>query len=831
MIEIKNLHKYYNKGKKSEQHVLNNINLTLDNKGLVCILGESGSGKTTLLNTIGGLDTFSGGSIKIDDVELTKYDPKKIEPIRNDRFDYIFQNYYLLQDYTVAYNVKLALNRFDISEEEKDERVDYVLNMLGIGKYKKKLVSKLSGGQQQRVSIARALVKSPDIILADEPTGNLDEENTIRTMSILKSIAKDCLVILVTHEKRIAKFFADRIIEVSDGKVIRDEINEQSDSYIRSDDSNIYLKELDNKKLENDLADFKIYYGKDETPEKIELNLAWKDGKLYIQNNMNCDILIEGMENGVQMLDEERPKFDMDDVEKVSYNLSKMKSKGKASLPARQIFKMALENIKIMGKKQAFIMVILIVTAVLLSITTAEFIDTKSIDKESVVTTDSHYVKMDFTKVSSLRSEEQNSEVVDFIDKYFKDDTHGEPFFVPDVSIYLTGQGYEQLSNLIQGMKNCSYVDIRHLDKDKIIYGKMPEKRNEIVMDKQVIEQLMKSNEVVSSLYKNVEDYIGAKLSVATVTTDLVVTGISDTKQPDIYCGQNVLLGFGVKGYQISNIKELQAQYPDKFTDAALKDDEIFMREGLYKAIYSYDGAVEGEEDGGIFAEAKNVVSDRSFGGEGDGSYKIVGTIPDDAGFDYVFSDNGCEKIKKFMMFTGKSCMVYTHHAKETMAYFKKCGKSYIDAFKLDVKRPYSEQLKEYKKAHEIDIGAKNLITVIIVVISMIMVYFMIKSNAVSRSEELTVYRLIGISKGSILKAYMLEMVLLTCYTSLPGVVITSGVIKFVSAIPSLEIGMIFPWWSVIALLACIYLVHMIISILPVYGILSKPPATLAVKE
>ncbi len=296
MIEIKNLNKYYNKGKKSEQHVLNGINLELGSTGLVCILGESGSGKTTLLNTIGGLDTFSDGSIKVEGIEFTKYDPKRMEPIRNDRFDYIFQNYYLLPDYSVAYNVKLALNRFKLTEQEKEERADYVLNMLDMGKFKKKLVSKLSGGQRQRVSIARALVKSPDIILADEPTGNLDEENTLRTMSILKSISKECLVILVTHEKRIAKFFGDRIIEICDGKIVRDAANHAASAYERSDDSNIYLKEMDCKNLESDFADFKVYYDGGQAPEKISLNLAWKDGKIYIQNNMGCDILLEGQD-------------------------------------------------------------------------------------------------------------------------------------------------------------------------------------------------------------------------------------------------------------------------------------------------------------------------------------------------------------------------------------------------------------------------------------------------------------------------------------------------------------------------------------------------------
>ncbi len=161
MIKVNNLNKYYNKGKKNEQHVLNNINLEFGNTGLVCILGESGSGKTTLLNTIGGIDDFADGTLQIGDAVFKSYKQKQVEPVRNDHFGYIFQNYYLLKDYSVNYNVKIALNRYNLSEKEKDERTKYILDMLGMGKYRNKPISKLSGGQQQRVSIARALVKAP----------------------------------------------------------------------------------------------------------------------------------------------------------------------------------------------------------------------------------------------------------------------------------------------------------------------------------------------------------------------------------------------------------------------------------------------------------------------------------------------------------------------------------------------------------------------------------------------------------------------------------------------------------------------------------------------
>lgn len=262
MIKIEHLQKYFNCGKRSELHVLNDITLELPQTGLVCILGESGSGKTTLLNTIGGLDVFQGGTLTVDETILKKYEPKKIEHLRCEKFGYIFQNYYLLQDYTVAYNVKLALSHYDLTDEEKDERVSYVLEQLGIGRYKKKLVSKLSGGQQQRVSIARALVKSPQIILAmtDRQSGR-GKYNTYN--EYIACDFQGCLVILVSHERRIAEFFADRILEIKDGEITKDYDNHSGSSYERSDDGNIYLPELTCQAMQSDENEIEVYQNAD----------------------------------------------------------------------------------------------------------------------------------------------------------------------------------------------------------------------------------------------------------------------------------------------------------------------------------------------------------------------------------------------------------------------------------------------------------------------------------------------------------------------------------------------------------------------------------------
>ncbi len=811
MIRITNLNKIYNKGKKNQEHALKDVSLELDSTGLVCILGESGCGKTTLLNTIGGLDTFSGGTIEIDDQKLTKYSPKIMEPIRNDHFDYVFQNYYLLQDYPVAYNVKLALNRYDLTEEEKEERVDYVLEMLGIAKYKKKLVSKLSGGQKQRVSIARALVKSPDVILADEPTGNLDEENTLRIMSILKNISRECLVLLVTHEKRIARFFADRIIEIQDGRIIRDENNAAHSSYTRSDDSNIYLKEMERETLQKDLAQFNIYREKGTIPRKIELTLAWKDDKLYIQNNMPYDILIEGLENGVEILDTERPTLDMADVEQFSYELPKPHGTGKARLSGREILRMALENIRLMGKKQAFVLGIMLVTAVLLSITMAQFVSSVSIDEDDIRATDSHYVMLDFVK-DSFGTEDTS--LREYIDKNLSDDSHGDIFFAPNGNVYMQGEGFVQFSNLTQLLQDYSYVPKKRLKEEDLVYGAMPVKRAEVVMDELLIERMEAGNGHVSSLHDGPESYLGVRLKIPAVNLELVVTGISNTNEPVIYCSQNVLIGIQGTGYQIGNLDELVAEDPEA-KDQKLKDGQVLMREGLYNALQ-------------VAKNKKNKVSFRNM----EKKFKVVGTFPDDVNMDYALTDADCVRIRNAMIFDKKTCYIYTDDLAATMDYFdNRNARKELTSYKVRTSIPARDEVEAYKEERAVDLDARQLITFAIAIISLIMVYFTIKSNAVSRSEELTVYRLIGISKGSILNAYMLEMFFMTCYTSLPAVLVTSGVIKFVSSIPSLQIYMIFPWWSVLALLLAIYVVHIVISILPVYGILSQPPAALAVKE
>lgn len=837
MIRIEHLNKYFNKGSKNQLHVLNDIDLELPSTGLVCILGESGSGKTTLLNTLGGLDVFQGGSISIGDRKLKKYQPSQIEPLRSEKFGYIFQSYYLLQDYSVAYNVKLALNLYDLTEEEKDERVTYVLEQLGIARYKKKLVSKLSGGQQQRVSIARALVKSPQIILADEPTGNLDEENTIRIMTILRNISKECLVVLVSHEKRIAEFFSDRIIEIRDGKIVGDRENLSADSYQRADDGNIYLPELKQTHFGEENTQIDVYQKEDTVEQSIRLKLAWKDGKLYIRNDMDCEVVFASEEAGCQIFDEPRPELNLEEVENFTYALEKLPAKKTAYLPFREIWQMAVENIHMLGKKQAFVIVIMLVTAALLTLTMADFTTMVLVDEDDIVTDDSHYVAVEQNISATYDMDLVREEQKKFMDKVIINEGLSENvFFDLDQNTTIKYRDFYQLSGLNVKFEDYSYVDVSHLKKEQLLCGRMPKEREEIVVDALLLRRFMNSTEPLAERFQSMEDFLERRLVVASYEKEMTIVGVSDNHEPSIYCSQNLLLGMSVASHEIAMVSEMQKQYPEKFADVELADDEILISQSRYDEIKSYK---EFQNDSSEMPRIRvGVGSDYYSGYEGEDEegekYRIVGSFPDEYGLEYIMSDDGCFKMLHSTMMTSRKFKIYVENLEERekiAKQIKKGGEKFKDVFNVKVSIPYDEKIKDYLEEHQEKVNSKKVFAGLVGLLSMIIIYFTIKSNAMARMEELTVYRLIGIGKRSIMWAYLIEMLLINTYTTLPVTFLTTVGLWFAASVPSLGVSLIFPWWAALALLVLIYGVSCLISTVPVYNILSKPPAKLAVKE
>lgn len=221
MLELKGISKIYTVG-GVRQKVLRGINLNFRQSEFAAILGPSGSGKTTLLNIIGGLDEYDGGELKINEVSTKRFKDKDWDAYRNHRIGFVFQSYNLIPHQTILNNVKLALTLSGISKREAVRRARHALEEVGLKDHINKKPAQLSGGQMQRVAIARALVNNPDILLADEPTGALDSDTSVQVMNILKKVAKDRLVIMVTHNPELARKYATRIITLKDGQVTSD---------------------------------------------------------------------------------------------------------------------------------------------------------------------------------------------------------------------------------------------------------------------------------------------------------------------------------------------------------------------------------------------------------------------------------------------------------------------------------------------------------------------------------------------------------------------------------------------------------------------------------
>ena len=221
MICAENVTKIYSQGDTSVT-ALEAVSFSFGENGLVSVIGESGCGKTTLLNLLGGLDHPTEGQIQIDGKPLAEFSEDEWNQFRSERLGFVFQEYNILEELTVEENIQMPLQILDIDKKQKKELVDSVIARLGLTKERKKVCGRLSGGQKQRVAIARAYIKRPDVILADEPTGNLDAENSKNIFQILRELSKDTLVVVITHDSALAQEYSDRVIELSDGRLVSD---------------------------------------------------------------------------------------------------------------------------------------------------------------------------------------------------------------------------------------------------------------------------------------------------------------------------------------------------------------------------------------------------------------------------------------------------------------------------------------------------------------------------------------------------------------------------------------------------------------------------------
>lgn len=903
MIKVQGLNKYYNKGKSNELHVINDTTIELPDTGLICILGESGSGKTTLMNTISGLDDFEVGTIDVDGTEIKKYGDVNQERVRNEKFGYIFQNYYLLQDRTVEYNLMLALGLYNISDEEKAERIDYVLKAVDMWRYKKRMVSQLSGGQQQRIAIARALAKSPKVIFADEPTGNLDEANTMRIMGVLKKISEKCLVVVVTHEKSIADFFADRILWIADGKITDDRERTSRGVYSYVEDTNLYLGEYDKRELADENVSVEVY-DSGQKPD-IALKIVCDNGKIYISVGEARNIEILTADSEKKVLEGTKPVIEMTDVEEMDYSLSELEYAKKPKLSFKEIRAIALANIKAMGKRQIFLVISLLAMSIMMVLAIQDIMTIIAVHEEEVVSTDSHYLELIIEKGDMITTSDFLKYKQQFMN-YLKDDgqIYDDIVMNPETTLVYTYTGFSQLENVQVPISNFSFVPLDKLPSDSIIYGEMPKKPNEIVVDRWVLEQYIKNSNELSNVISNIQHFIGKEVTSANGTR-LKITGICETEQMDIYIEKDIISATGNYMNTYMTYSSFMEEYGEEYSGKELGFDEdkqqyeILVSESeflssyriyaqtAYSKLFMYEAALSNyERDKESFESVKQNVEngytdrekiniwernlerdledlDKTFKDMteqyGVTTYEECVALRDDySGYTYTktvktgteykvtgyYSDELAEKMNAELVMADEAqkyimpeiianmgkCYIYADNEEQIEDYIQRVSGRYGKNLTLRLSNPYDTVMEEYRQDKAEQFRGRIIVTATIFVVSMIILYFMMKANAVQRMQDLGVYRLIGISKASIVGLFAFENIVITSYTSLIGAVLATFATYLISSIPSLDVEINYPWYAFVGTVLFLYAVNVVIGILPIRKILRLPPAQLAAK-
>lgn len=785
MIKVYKLNKRFNKHKRNEIHVLKDITLEFPNKGLVFLLGPSGSGKSTLLNAIGGLDKVDSGEVEIDDKKMTKYRFRQWDYLRNQHIGYIFQNYILFPDLNVYDNIAFSLRMTGIDKDAISERIEYALKAVKMEKFKKRKVKNLSGGQQQRVAIARALVKSPDVIIADEPTGNLDTNNTNQIMNIIKKISQSCLVIMVTHETRLAHFYGDRIIEIKDGAIVSDYLNTESNVLTGSEDRNLYLQDLNHDSYQED--DLYINYFYQETKIPFKLNVIYKDNTFYLytpETNVNIKFLSPGDE--IKVIDGKKEPMTLERIDDINYSLEKITSKKAkhTTITLKEAIRMAFSRLLHLKWFHKFFMMSFALIAIMLVISVASLLGVFKFNDSSLVYEDRHYLtikpKDPFTVNDTLIKE-----YIDLVDH------HGINEFIPGSfnGIIQYNLFHQVYNNYIQ--LSGSIVSLEALDQDDLMVGTMPNSVEDIVVDKWIIDNLFRQG-VASAGLVDYDSFIG-QIYMAQGGKIGKIVGICDTDNPSIYVHKDIRLRL------FTGLSYVNEEYLSKinYTDT-LSPGEVLVNAKDNRFI----------EDGKISILGHEFTVKDTFSGLDDISYILTSSD-----IDYLYTIN---------VLTKTTFYVYSTNQKATTDYFK--------GLDFEVYN-YNEILRQdYLKQRKSQLVSQLIFTVVVLGSSLLFMYFIMRSSLFSRVYEIGVYRAIGVTRRDIYKIFICEITIITILTSFIGWLLTSVIIfKALSKI-TFMVHFYYPVHVGILTLLAIYGFNLLNGLLPVYMLLRRTPAQILTK-
>ncbi len=803
MLEIKKANKFFNRHKKNEVHAINDTSLTLESTGLVALLGPSGCGKTTLLNTIGGLDKLSSGNIYIDGKRINSSLSYKRDKIRNLNIGYIFQDYKLIEDKSVYDNVAIVLKMIGIKDKEEiEKRVLYVLEKVGMLRYKKRPASMLSGGERQRVGIARAIVKDPNIILADEPTGNLDSKNSLEIMKIIRAIAKDRLVILVTHEVELAKFYATRIIEIKDGTVIKDYENEPEEELDYRVDNTFYLKDFDNNDSSKIGGHNINIYSND--GDKISLDIVVSYGNIYIKSRERQRVEVIDENSSIELVDDHYKRIGKEDIDKYKFDFTSIINKD-----IKKKYSSILNPITLIinGFKKVFAYSFLkklllfgfFLSGMFLMYAVSSIMATLKIDDYDFVTANKEYLLLSDKeiKIDDYLSYEKMGDI-----KYILPGEGIANFKVNFKDYYQTSMGSDMLSG--------SLTDINMISEKDIVYGKMPESAYEVVVDSFAIKKMFDSGGIAKMVgIKKPEDMLDRVIEINNMPSFTIV-GITDLGSPSIYTDLSLFINILANSNSENNSMMDYSTMDNSLIDYALYQDKIEIKKGrLPENDYEVIVNISNEDSMKLNKEIDYKVNGKKL--------VVVGYYDSRYNYNYFFVNNNM--IKYNLILSKENITIMPIDKDKVMDTFK--------GMKMNISSTYDKALELYKENRKDNVRSALIASGVILGISLIEVFLMIRSSFLSRVKEVGIYRAIGVKKIDIYKMFFGEIFAITTIASIPGILFMAYILDVLSDIKYLSDLFLINVLGVVITIIFIYLFNLVIGLLPVFNTIRRMPAAI----
>ncbi len=808
MVKLEKVNKYFNRRKPNQIHIINNTSLELEKTGLVAILGHSGSGKTTILNAIGGLDKVNKGKIFINGKKITKRSSYTVDKIRNLNIGYIFQDYKLLDNLSVYENVAISLKMIGIkNKKEIEKRVKYVLEAVKMYRYRNRPAKMLSGGEKQRVAIARAIVKNPRIVIADEPTGNLDSKNSLEIMNIIKALSKDKLVILVTHEIDLANFYASRIIKLQDGKIIEDYENKPKESLEYRLDNKIYLKDFQNKDtLNKNRINVDVFA--DNENNEVNIKLAIKDGNIYIKSeSQKIEVVDEN--SAIELVNEHYKKLDKSIYDDYDYNLEKIIDKRYKTkyTSIYGITKSIINGFKRISNYTILRKILLIgffASSMFIVYSVSNIAGTLDIKDTDFMVIDKNYLQvgMGNVNVENFLKYEQ----LENIDYILPGDSN--------ISFKIKFDDYYQLSRYSFELSG-SLVSIDTINQNDIVKGRLPENDYEIVVDKRVIEHMVNSD---SGMMRNMgikseEELLNKTISMNNMK-DFVIVGIADTKALSIFTSRDMFINLLNNSTKSDGLMGMYIPMNDEETESAVMDynlylDDIVITKGRlpendYEVIVNKSNQYDMKLNKKIKAKVNN------------NELKVVGYYDSKSNIQAYLVNNNT--VKYDVVNKSNGLMIYPKNKQDIINKFK-------NEYNLNVIDRYERDKEIYLSKKEKSIRSSIIFATIILSISLIEIYLMMRSSFLSRIKEIGIYRAIGVKKADIYRMFLGEILVITTFSSMLGIILMAYILNGISNIPYVNRMFIINNQTVGISILIVYLFNIIIGLMPLHRVLKKTPA------